>query len=186
MTPCSFFTRFTLYVVAQSLIEGSSWRSGRLFFTTRKWRIFLWNALSSLRRSRCYFIWRSNWSRSLNTLFHPSESMFFLTKVTYKWWEVEVLTFQRLIVGGRIGGIKGMSSGVRLRRPFPLPSLPQIFFSVSLLCQFFHTVEPGPGLRAKDSGFLKQKKFAESGFPYIYMGIWPSVLRNLIFFKYRC
>ena len=68
-----------------------------------------------------------------------------------------MLTFQRLIVGGRIGGMNGMSSRARLRRPFPLPSLPQIFFSVSLLCQFFHTVEPGPGLRAKDSGFLKQK-----------------------------
>lgn len=144
-------------MIAQSLIEGSSWRSVRLFFTTRTWRIFLWNAFISLCRSR----FGDRIEVDLFTLyFIRANQFFFRTKATYTkhpWWEVEVLTFQRLVVRGRIGGIKGMSPAARLRRLFPLSSLTQFFFSVSLLCQFFPTVEPCPGLRAKDSGFLKQK-----------------------------
>ena len=61
----------------------SAWESIRLIFTGRMPRIFLWNVLISLRRSWCYFSWRSMLSRSLCLHSFHLEFKYLHTKATY-------------------------------------------------------------------------------------------------------
>lgn len=163
VTPCSFFIRFTLRVrdPLEDLFGFSSPFAHGVFSSEK--------GFMSLCRSR-YFIWRSNWSRSLYNLFHPDERNFFIQKRDIRNIRDGniSMTFQCCWIADR----RHERHFLRFRLPLPLPSLPPIFCAVSLLFQFFPSEAWS---RAKDSRFLKQKNFTESGLEpsdRLYKEIW--------------